>query len=86
MANDPQTVLSRQLGQAGRQERNIVELICSGGRIRNIDVVKLGDSCFIQRLYVGIEPEEQTSRADKDKYGTFAYAINAYNTKKDQER
>ena len=55
-----------------------VELLCSGGKIRNIDVVKLGDNYFIQRLYVGIEPEEQTSREDKDKYGTFAYAINAY--------
>ena len=55
-----------------------VELLCGGGEIRNIDVVKMGDSYFVQRLYVGIEPEEQTSREDKDKYGTFAYAINSY--------
>ncbi|RMF03419.1 MAG: hypothetical protein D6768_05930, partial [Chloroflexi bacterium] len=27
------------------------------------------------RLYVGIEPEQQTSREMKDKYGVFAYAV-----------
>jgi len=58
--------------------RPAVELLCSGGKIRNIDVVQLDDAYFIQRLYVGIEPEEQTSRQEKDKYGTFAYAVNAY--------
>ena len=62
-----------------KELRPAVELLCSGGQIRNIDVVKMGEEYFVQRLYVGIEPEEQTSRADKDKYGTFAYAINAYN-------
>ena len=61
-----------------KELRPAVELLCTGGQIRNIDVVKMGDSYFVQRLYVGIEPEEQTSRADKDKYGTFAYAINSY--------
>lgn len=61
-----------------KELKTAVELLCRGGQIRNIDVVKLGDNYFVQRLYVGIEPEEQTSREDKDKYGTFAYAINAY--------
>jgi diacylglycerol kinase family enzyme len=37
-------------------------------------VAKVGDNYFIQRLYVGIEPEQQTSREMKDKYGVFAYA------------
>lgn len=55
-----------------------VELLCTSHTVRNIDVVKLGDSYFVQRLYIGIEPEEQTSREDKNKYGTFAYAINTY--------
>ncbi len=55
-------------------------------QIRNIDVVKMGDSYFVQRLYVGIEPEEQTSREDKDKYGTFAYAINAYHRARDKKQ
>ena len=66
--------------------RPAVELLCGGGKIRNIDVVKMGDSYFVQRLYVGIEPEEQTSRADKDKYGTFAYAINSYHRAKDKKQ
>ena len=44
------------------------------------------DQYFIQRLYVGIEPEEQTSREMKDKYGTLAYAVTVkerLKTKKD---
>ena len=67
-----------------KELRPAVELLCSGGQIRNIDVVKMGDNYFIQRLYVGIEPEEQTSREEKDKYGTFAYAINAYRRARDK--
>ncbi len=55
-----------------------VELLCTSTTLRNIDVVKMGDAYFVQRLYIGIEPEEQTSREDKNKYGTFAYAINTY--------
>lgn len=59
--------------------QSAVELLCSpNAKTRKIDIVKMGDIYFIQRLYVGIEPEEQTSREDKDKYGTFAYAINTY--------
>ena len=29
----------------------------------------------MQRLFTGIEPDEQTSREEKDKYGTFAYLV-----------
>ncbi|MDX1417950.1 MAG: YegS/Rv2252/BmrU family lipid kinase [Candidatus Promineifilaceae bacterium] len=65
--------------------RPAVELLCTGGQIRHVDVVKLGDGYFIQRLYVGIEPEEQTSREDKDRYGTFAYAINTYRRARDKK-
>ncbi len=61
-----------------RQLRPAVELLCAGHKIRHVDAVKLGDSHFIQRLYIGIEPEEQTSREDKDRYGTFAYVIDLY--------
>lgn len=68
---------AREMGTP-RTLRPAVELLCSGHKIRNIDVVQFGDSYFVQRLYVGTEPEEQTSRADKDRFGTFAYAINAY--------
>ena len=63
-----------------------VELLCAGGQVRNIDVVKLDDNYFVQRLYVGIEPEEQTSREDKDKYGTLAYAINAFHRARDKKQ
>lgn len=62
-----------------KELRPAVELLCNpNGQKRAIDIVKMGDIYFIQRLYVGIEPEEQTSREDKNKYGTFAYAINTY--------
>jgi diacylglycerol kinase family enzyme len=46
--------------------------------VRQVDVVRLGEEHFIQRLYVGIEPEEQTSRELKDRYGTLAYAVSGY--------
>ena len=55
--------------------RPAVEVLCTSTKIRNIDVAQVGDQHFIQRLYVGIEPEEQTSREMKDRYGIFAYAI-----------
>ena len=55
--------------------RPAVEVLCGRNKIRKIDVAQVGDQYFIQRLYVGIEPEEQTSREMKDKYGVFAYAI-----------
>ncbi len=56
-----------------------VELLCTSYNKRKIDIAQVGDSYFIQRLFTGIEPEEQTSRADKDKYGTFAYLIRDIN-------
>lgn len=65
--------------------RPATELLCTGGHLRNIDVVKMGENYFIQRLYVGVEPEEQTSREDKDKFGTFAYAINAFHRARDKK-
>jgi diacylglycerol kinase (ATP) len=59
-----------------------VELLCTSRKTRSIDVAQVGDEHFIQRLYVGIEPEEQTSREMKDKYGVFAYAVSAYDRTK----
>jgi diacylglycerol kinase (ATP) len=53
-------------------------VICTSETIRQVDVVRVGEEHFIQRLYVGIEPEEQTSRELKDKYGTLAYAVSGY--------
>jgi YegS/Rv2252/BmrU family lipid kinase len=52
-----------------------VELMCTSANLRHVDAVKLGDGFFIQRLYTGVEPEQQTSRELKDKYGVLAYAV-----------
>ena len=62
--------------------RPAVEVLCTSTKIRKIDVAQVGDQFFIQRLYVGIEPEEQTSREMKDKYGVFAYAVSIYQRSK----
>jgi YegS/Rv2252/BmrU family lipid kinase len=74
---------ARELGVPGKL-RDAVEAMCRSDRTRAIDVARLtavgqpevADRYFIQRLYVGIEPEEQTSRELKDRYGVFAYAVN----------
>ncbi|UCC52378.1 MAG: diacylglycerol kinase family lipid kinase [Anaerolineaceae bacterium] len=58
--------------------RPALELLCTNHKVRHVDVVQMNEGYFIQRLYVGIEPEEQTSRESKDKYGTFAYAIDSF--------
>jgi YegS/Rv2252/BmrU family lipid kinase len=52
-----------------------VKLLCTSRNKRRIDVVQMGDSYFVQRLFTGIEPEEQASREMKDKYGTLAYLM-----------
>ena len=55
--------------------RPAVELLCTSHNTRRIDAAQVDDQYFIQRLYVGIEPEEQASRELKDRYGVFAYAV-----------
>jgi YegS/Rv2252/BmrU family lipid kinase len=62
------------------------EVLCTSRKLRKTDIVQLKDGFFIQRLYVGIEPEQQTSREMKDKYGTLAYAITAYQRRKAQQQ
>ena len=62
--------------------RPALELLCTDYKVRHVDVVKVNGGYFVQRLYVGIDPEEQTNRESKDKYGTFAYAIDAFNRAK----
>ena len=47
------------------------------GRLRDLGQAETSDRYFVQRLYVGVEPEEQTSRELKDRYGVFAYLVNA---------
>jgi len=65
--------------------RPALELLCTHHEVHHVDVVQMGDGYFIQRLYVCIEPEEQTSRESKEKYGTFAYAIDSFHRVKTQK-
>lgn len=75
---------SRELG-VPRTLRDAAVMLCTSrntravdvGRLRSIGQAEVDDRYFIQRLYVGIEPEEQTSREQKDKYGVFAYVFSA---------
>jgi len=74
---------AREMGVPGTL-REAAVVLCTSANTRSIDVGRLlhvdraeaQDRYFIQRLYVGVEPEEQTSREMKDKYGVFAYAVN----------
>lgn len=52
-----------------------VELMCTSANLRHVDVARLSDGFFIQRLYTGVEPELQASREMKDRYGVLAYAM-----------
>ena len=80
---------AREMGTPDKL-RPAVELLCTSQKTRQIDVAQLSnvgeahvdDKYYIQRLYVGIEPEEQTSREMKDKYGVFAYAVSMHERKK----
>jgi len=54
-----------------------LEMICTSKTVTRVDVARLGKKFFISRMYIGIEPEEQTSRELKDKYGVFAYGVSA---------
>lgn len=63
--------------------RPAVELLCSSHSVRDVDVVQMGDIYFILRLYVGIEPEQQTSREEKDKHGKLAYVVDAFRKARD---
>lgn len=63
--------------------RPAVELLCASDRVRRVDVVQSDDSVFILRLYAGIEPEQQTTREDKDRFGKLAYLIDAFRKARD---
>lgn len=53
-----------------------LELIVKSKSVTKVDAVKINKEYFVSRMYIGIEPEEQTSREMKDKYGVFAYGVN----------
>ena len=75
---------AREMGVPGNL-REATEVLCTSrttravdvGRLRDLGQAETADRYFVQRLYVGVEPEEQTSRELKDRYGVFAYAVNA---------
>jgi YegS/Rv2252/BmrU family lipid kinase len=75
---------ARELGVPAKL-RPATEILCTSrslrridvGRIREIASPRVPDRFFIQRMFVGIEPEQQTSRDLKDRYGVFAYAMSA---------
>jgi diacylglycerol kinase (ATP) len=60
-------------------------LICTSSKTRAIDTVKIGEDFFIQRLYTGTEPEQQTSREMKNKYGPMAYFANMFQQRSQSE-
>ena len=55
--------------------RKAVEVLCTSTKVRHVDVMRIGGQYGIQRLYAGIEPEQQVSREQKNRYGTLAYAM-----------
>jgi diacylglycerol kinase (ATP) len=75
---------AREMGVPGSL-REATEVLCTSRTVRAVDVARLSDlgqakttdRYFVQRMYVGVEPEEQTSRELKDRYGVFAYVVNA---------
>ena len=78
----PLAILPGGTGNGFCRENNVpddlqaaVELMCTGANLRHVDAAKIGDQYFIQRLFTGIEPEQQTSREMKSKYGVLAYAM-----------
>lgn len=58
-----------------RDYRKAVEVLCTSTNVRQVDIMRIGEAYGIQRLYAGIEPEQQVSREQKNKYGTLAYAL-----------
>jgi YegS/Rv2252/BmrU family lipid kinase len=56
--------------------RAATELLCTSQKVRHVDVVDIGESVFILRLLAGIEPEQQATREDKDRWGKLAYVVN----------
>lgn len=60
-------------------------LLCTTQRTRAVDVVRVGEVYFIQRLYTGTEPEQQTSREMKDRYGPLAYFVNMFQQRVNDE-
>lgn len=48
-------------------------LFCEGGRVREIDLGICNDKYFMLHAYIGLQPDHQASREDKDKFGMLGY-------------
>ncbi len=59
-----------------------LEMLCTTTNVINVDIATVNDTLFLSRLYTGIDPEDQTSREMKDKYGVFAYAVGGMKRRK----
>ncbi len=55
--------------------RQAVKALCTSRNVRRVDAIGIDDQYCIQRLYAGIEPEQQVSREQKNRYGIMAYAL-----------
>jgi len=55
--------------------REAAELLVTSTRVRKVDAGRFGDEHFIQRLYTGVDPERQTSRELKERFGVLAYVL-----------
>jgi diacylglycerol kinase (ATP) len=80
----PMAILPGGTGNGFCRENNVpnvlaaaVELLCTSTNLRHLDAASVGENFFVQRLYTGVDPEQQTSRQAKDKYGVLAYAVTA---------
>jgi diacylglycerol kinase (ATP) len=65
---------AREIG-IPKELRAAAELLCTSTTVRKVDAARVGDEHFVQRLYVGVPPEAQTSRDLKERYGLLAYAV-----------
>jgi diacylglycerol kinase (ATP) len=66
--------------------KEALEVICTSNSIAKVDLVKAGNKYFVSRMYTGIEPDEQTDREMKDKYGVVAYGISGLKRSKKKTR
>lgn len=73
---------SREVGSP-RTLREATELLCTSRHVRRVDVGRLlatdggavREELFIQRLYLGMDPEQQTTRREKERFGVLAYPV-----------
>lgn len=73
---------ARELGTP-RTLKAAAALLCTSTKLRSVDVGRVlfgsngakHEELFIQRLYLGMEPEAQTSRDEKNRYGVLAYPL-----------